>query len=113
MDVLASCGVGGKTRAGYGQFEKGLREERPHRPVLETAELIALREAAEYVLNNSTGTIAERFDLKFASDELLEPLVGSESSAAIEIARLVKHVGLKKRRGDRLGEILRRLGVSP
>lgn len=116
MDVLASCGVGGKTRAGYGQFEKDPRAERPQRPVrpqvLETEELIALREAVEYVLNNGDGTISERFDLKFAGDKLLEPLVGAEASAAIELALLGKHVGLKKRRGERLKEILSRLGVS-
>lgn len=116
MDVLANCGVGGKTRAGYGQFEKEPKAERPQRPVrpqvLEAEELIALREAVEYVLNNGDGTISERFDLKFAGDELLEPLVGAEASAAIELALLGKHVGLKKRRGERLKDILRRLGVS-
>ena len=116
MDVLANCGVGGKTRAGYGQFEKVLRAEKPQRPVrpqvLESAELIALREAVEYVLHSGDGTISERFDLKFAGDELLDPLVGAEASAAIELALLGKHVGLKKRRGERLKEILCRLGVS-
>lgn len=134
-DALAFRGIGAKTRAGYGRLvqdnptpgstgtQRGstaaasARDVRPTAPSSEA--LTNLEAAVAYVLTGEkpgapkgdvAPSISERFNEHFAGDNLIDLLKASELPAAFQIMRRIfDHNGLKKRQGDRIAALKKRL----
>ncbi|MGH8479280.1 MAG: type III-B CRISPR module RAMP protein Cmr6 [Gammaproteobacteria bacterium] len=125
LDVLDRWGIGAKSRAGYGRLRrvdtslenKTKTTARP--PVAAPASapaspaLQALEEAVAYVADppnrDEAPPIARRLDER-VTDGLLEKLNPDEHARARQILdELTKHAGLRKRRQQRLDEIMNRV----
>ncbi len=125
IDALEQWGVGAKTRAGYGRLR---RVERPFEnrakptvrpsaaapvPTPSSPALKALEEAVAYVVDppdrDRAPPIAQRLDER-VTDGLLEKVSPDEYPRARQILDgLTKHAGLRKRRQQRLDEIINKV----
>jgi CRISPR-associated protein Cmr6 len=128
LDALDRWGIGAKTRAGYGRLRrvdtsrsataKGTaRQSATAAPVSAPASpaLQALQEAVAYVVDppdrDQAPPVAQRLDER-VTDGLLEALSPDEYSRARQIlGELGKHAGLRKRRQQRLEEIVKKVAV--
>ncbi|WP_295392265.1 type III-B CRISPR module RAMP protein Cmr6 [uncultured Thiodictyon sp.] len=126
LDALEQWGVGAKTRAGYGRLHRIAEEPagRMERAQLAGAGMAAsaapltealqsLKNSVSAVLNppnrDQAPPIAERL-ARLITDDLLNTLSPSDYTVAQKLLTpLVEHAGLRKRRKDRLDEILKKV----
>jgi CRISPR-associated protein Cmr6 len=123
VDALDRLGIGAKTRAGYGRFrlaeqgsestaDAGVNTPAADVPLSEV--LRRVQEAVDAVLTppdrDAAPPIVKRLET-FITDALLAEIPAHERAAAARIlARLESHPGLRKRRKERLAEIMEEVG---